>query len=146
MFFSREAQRIRSILVVEDEPLTAFDNEYALRQAGYRVVATVDRARDAEAVIDSGQGVDLVITDIALRGRRTGIELASHVHARGIPVLFATESFPEEAMTLGHALGCLAKPYDSRDDLVDAIAVCERLLAGKAPGRLPGSMRLFAIG
>lgn len=146
MFFSRQVQRIRSILVVEDEPLTAFDNEYVLKQAGYRVVATVDRARDAEAVIDSGQAVDLVITDVALRGRRTGIELARHVHARGIPVLFAAECFPEEATMLGHALGCLAKPFDSRDDLVDAIAVCERLLAGKTPGRLPASMKLFGIG
>ena len=32
---------IRTVLVVEDEPLVAFDNEHALEQAGYRIAATV---------------------------------------------------------------------------------------------------------
>jgi len=146
MFFSREVQRIRRILVVEDEPLTAFDNEYVLKQAGYEIVATVDRFRDAEIVLASGRAVDLVITDISLRGSRTGVDLARHVQPLGIPVLFAAETFPQDAMELGLALGCLAKPFDSRDDLVDAIAVCERLLAGRQPGRMPQGMTLLAFG
>ncbi len=48
----REPQLSKTrVLIVEDEPLIAFDNEHALIQAGYIVVATVDRFRDAEAVI-----------------------------------------------------------------------------------------------
>ena len=33
---------VRSILVVEDEPLVAFDNEHALEQAGYMVLVALD--------------------------------------------------------------------------------------------------------
>jgi len=146
MFFSREVRLIRRILVVEDEPLTAFDNEYVLKQAGYDVVATVDRVADAEAVLEEGGAVDLIITDTSLRGRRTGVDLARHVQPLGIPVLFASASIPHEAGEMSVVLGCLAKPFDSRDDLVDAIAACERLLGGKAPGRLPQGMMLFAVG
>jgi len=146
MFFSREAHVIRRVLVVEDEPLTAFDNEYVLKQAGYEIVATVDRFAAAEAVIGQGRAVDLIITDVALRGVRTGVDLARHVRPLGIPVLFAAERFPADAIEQGLALGCLAKPFGSRDDLVEAIAVCERLLGGKAPGRLPQGMTLFALG
>ena len=51
MFFGRDrvgrglgAARtaIHAILVVEDEPLVAFDNEHVLEQAGYAGRATVD--------------------------------------------------------------------------------------------------------
>jgi len=142
MFFSKRTQQIRRILIVEDEPLLAFSNEHALQQAGYEVVATVDRFRDADAMIESEGGVDLVIADIRLRGVRSGIELARHAKARGIAVLFATGSCPEDAKEQDIALGCLAKPFQPRD-LVRAIAVCERLLGGRAAGRLPPGLTLF---
>lgn len=145
MFFSKGTQRIRRILIVEDEPLLAFDNEHALQQAGYQIVATVDRFRDADAVIEREGGVDLVIADIRLRGERTGLELARHAKDRDIPVLFATGSCPDDAKDLGVALGVLAKPFQARD-LVRSIAVCERLLAGRSAGRLPVGLTLFPLG
>ncbi|MBB5985380.1 response regulator [Sphingobium lignivorans] len=142
MFFSKSAQQIRRILLVEDEPLLAFDAEHALQQAGYEVVATVDRFRDATTVILGQGGIDLVITDIRLRGVRSGVELARHARELGIAVLFATATCPEEAAGQGIALGCLAKPFQPQD-LVRAIAVCERLVGGLPPGRLPPGLRLF---
>ena len=42
MLFGKRERRIRRILIVEDEPLVAFDNEYMLKDAGYEIVATVD--------------------------------------------------------------------------------------------------------
>ncbi|HZV56663.1 MAG TPA: response regulator [Sphingobium sp.] len=142
MFFTKREPRISRILIVEDEPLIAFDNEHALQQAGYTVVATVDRFRDAEAVIEGGP-VDLVIADIRLRGVRSGIELARRARGLGIAVLFATASYPEEESETGVALGVLAKPFQPRD-LIRAIRICEALLAGRAPGRLPPGLTLFA--
>ncbi len=142
MFFSKRTQQIRRILIVEDEPLLAFDNEHALQQAGYHVVATVDRFRDADAVIESEGDVHLVIADIRLRGERTGIELARHAEERDIAVLFATANCPNDAKDQGVGLGVLAKPFQPRD-LVRAIAVCERLLGGRAAGRLPPRLTLF---
>ena len=142
MFFSKRTQQIRRILIVEDEPLLAFDTEHALQQAGYEVVATVDRFRDADAVILRQGGVDLVITDIRLTGVRSGIELARHARELGIAVLFATGACPPEAREAGIALGCLAKPFLPRD-LVRAIAVCERLVGGMPAGRLPPTLTVF---
>jgi len=142
MFFSKGRQQISRILIVEDEPLLAFDTERALQQAGYQVVATVDCFRDADAVIEQEGAIDLVVADIRLRGVRSGIELARHAGKRGIAVLFATSSCPDEARDMGLALGVLAKPFQPHI-LVRAIAVCERLLAGLPVRRLPAGLTLF---
>ncbi len=142
MFFTKRDQRIARILIVEDEPLIAFDNEHALQQAGYTVVATVDRFRDAEAVIGGDGAVDLVISDIRLRGVRSGVELARHASELGIAVLFSTALCPDEARDMGVALGFIAKPFQPRD-LIRAIGVCELLLAGRKPVRIPPRLTLF---
>jgi len=142
MFFSKEAQRIRRILIVEDEPLLAFDVEHTLQTAGYEVVATVDRFREATAIILQQGSVDLVITDVRLAGVRSGVELARHACQLGIAVLFATAYCPEEAQERDIALGCLAKPFLPRD-LVRAINVCERLVGSRLPGRLPPGLTVF---
>lgn len=144
MFFTKREQRVRRILIVEDEPLIAFDNEHALKQAGYEVVATVDRFRDADAVISQNEGVDLIICDIRLRGERSGLELARHAKALEIAVLFCTAVCPEEARDGGFALGVLTKPFPPRE-LLRAIAVCDNLLTGRKPGRLPSRMTLFGL-
>lgn len=133
------AKAIRTILIVEDEPLVAFDNEHFLEQAGYAVVATVDAYDHAVAVIDSG-GIDLVVADVNLHGARSGIDVARHAHALGVPLLFVTGACPIDARHL--ALGCLAKPYSQRD-LLGAIAVADAVLRGVKPPRLPGGLQLF---
>lgn len=130
---------IRTILVVEDEPLVAFDNEHTLEQAGYRVVATVDDHDHAVRVIDEG-GVDLVIADVALHGEKTGIDVARHAAALGLPVLFVTGRCPVEAQAL--AMGCLAKPYAPRD-LIAAIGVIDAALRGARRPKLPPGLSLF---
>ena len=43
MIFGRKRRVITRLLVVEDEPLVAFDTEHLLTEEGYEVVATVDR-------------------------------------------------------------------------------------------------------
>ena len=130
---------IRTILVVEDEPLVAFDNEHALAQAGYSIAATVDDHDHAVRVMDGG-GVDLIIADVALHGDKTGIDVARYAASQGLPVLFVTGSCPVEAQTL--ALGCLAKPYAPRD-LVAAIGVIDAVLRGVRRPKLPPGLSLF---
>lgn len=131
---------IRTILVVEDEPLVAFDNEHALSQAGYRVAATVDDYDHAVRVMNEGD-VDLIVADVALHGERSGIDVARDARERGLPVLFVTGACPAHARHL--AVGCLAKPHDPRD-LVASIAVIDRMLRGRDVARLPAGLRLFA--
>ncbi|HAF40472.1 MAG TPA: response regulator [Sphingobium sp.] len=131
---------VRTVLVVEDEPLVAFDNEHALEQAGYRIAATVDEYGHAVRVIDEG-GVDLVIADVALHGEKSGVDVARHAAALGLPVLFVTGRCPIDARTL--AVGCLAKPYAPRE-LVAAIHVVDAVLRGARRPKLPHGLSLFA--
>ena len=89
MLFGSRKQIVKRILIVEDEPLTAFDNENLLGDAGYVIVATVDDFDEAMKVLDSEQ-VDLILSDVRLRSQQTGIHLAQAAKERGIPTLFAT--------------------------------------------------------
>ena len=43
---------------------------------------------------------------------------------------------------MGIALGVISKPFQPRD-LVRSIAVCEKILGGRKPGRLPARLSLF---
>jgi DNA-binding response OmpR family regulator len=139
MLFGKKKRRIERLLVVEDEPLVAFDTEHHLTDAGYIIVATVDRVKDAIAVIDGGETVDLVLLDVQLADG-SGVDVARAAQAVGVAVLFVTGNFPAEAAALAH--GCLAKPYAQRD-LIGAIAAIERSMEGKAAKRLPGGFQLF---
>lgn len=133
---------IRSVLVVEDEPLVAFDNEHVLEQAGFTVTATVDDYEHAVSVIEEGE-VDLVIADVRLHGDKTGIDVARHARDKGLPVLFVTGACPPDAADL--AVGCLAKPYLPRE-LLSAIDVIEALLRGDEPPRFPTGLHMFEGG
>lgn len=144
MFFGKGVsgsarQAIHRILVVEDEPLVAFDNENFLVHAGYTVVGTVDSYDAAFAHMES-DAIDLVIADVNLSGDRNGVEVAAVAGERDIPVLFVTGACPGGARHL--AYGCLAKPY-SQKDLLAAIKVVDALIRGKRPPRSPGGLSLF---
>ena len=139
MLFGKRERRINRIMVVEDEPLVAFDNETMLQDAGYEVVATVDSFADAAAVILSDP-LDLVLTDLSLAGEGSGLDVARAAAARGIPVLFVTGNCTEEAKAL--AVGCLAKPYSERV-LLGTLAAVDQHLQGRAPKRVPEELTLY---
>ena len=140
MLFGKKKRLIVRLLVVEDEPLIAFDTEYFLTESKFTVVATVDRVSDALAVIESGSAIDLVLADVSLSDG-SGLDVARAALAKGVPVLFVTGNCPIEATTL--AAGCLSKPYSQRD-LLGAIAAIEAQIGGVVPKRLPSGFRMFA--
>lgn len=140
MLFGRKKRRIARLLVVEDEPLLAFDTEHFLSGEGFAVAATVDTVAEALRVLAADSDLDLVLADVRLADG-SGLEVARAAQGRGLPVLFVTGSFPEEAKAL--AAGCLAKPYPQRD-LLAAIDAIEAVLEGaQAPRKLPGNFSLF---
>jgi CheY-like chemotaxis protein len=140
MVFGRKKRAIMRLLVVEDEPLVAFDNEHSLTEEGFEVVATVDRVADAIAVLDAKNDIHLVLADVSLPDG-SGIDIARHAHARGIAVIFCTGECPEGGRPF--ARGCLAKPYRPAD-LIAAIAAVDGQIQGrKAPRRLPRGFSLF---
>ncbi len=142
MLFGRKKRLIDRLLVVEDEPLIAFDTEHVLREAGYTIVATVDRVADAVAVLESDDALDLVLVDVNLADG-SGLDVARSARAADVPVLFVTGRFPPEAEAL--ATGRLAKPYQLRD-LIGSIEAIDAALAGKRPRKLPNGFALFAAG
>jgi CheY-like chemotaxis protein len=126
MLFGKAKRKVKRILIVEDEPLTAFDNENMLRDAGYEVVGTLDGFDEALKLLEQEQ-VDLILSDVRLRSQQTGIDLARAAKERGIPTLFATgHPYPEAGAV---AIGCLMKPY-SQKQLKGALEAVDRLLSG----------------
>ncbi|WP_033921628.1 response regulator [Sphingomonas sp. 37zxx] len=140
MLFGRKKRRITRVLIVEDEPLVAFDTEHFLTAEGFQIVGTLDSVADATAVLAADGDVHLVLVDLKLADG-SGIDVARAAGGRGVPVLFVTGSCPTEAKDL--AAGCLAKPYPQRDLLL-AIRAIEAVLGGDTPKKLPASLALFA--
>ena len=141
MLFGKRKRIVKRILIVEDEPLIAFDNEVMLGDAGYDVVATLDGFDEAIELIEREQ-IDLILSDVRLKGRRTGVDLARAAKVKGIPVLFASGHAPPEGAP-EFALGCLMKPYTERQ-LRLALESVERFLAGKKVKPAKG-LHFFAI-
>ena len=138
MLFGKRKQVVKRILIVEDEPLTAFDNENILGDAGYEIVATVDDLDEALGVLEREE-VHLILSDVRLRKQQTGIQLAKHAKQRGVPTLFATgHAYPGAAEI---AVGCLMKPYSERQ-LTQAIDCVDRHLQGEKV-KTPKGLELF---
>src|SRR5690348_3201774 len=134
MLFGKRKRVVKRILIVEDEPLTAFDTETMLADFGYEVVATLDDFAQAVEHLEREE-VHLVVADVRLHGEDLGLELARNARARGVPTLLATghDSPPPNS----HALGCLRKPYTERM-LKQALDCVDRHLQGETVKPLKG--------
>jgi DNA-binding response OmpR family regulator len=139
MLFGKRERAIRRVVIVEDEPLIAFDSEHLLGEAGYVVVATVDTLADVTRLL-AEEEFDLILCDIQLRGDGDGMDVARAAAARDVPVLFVSGNCPADSRSLG--IGCLAKPYSERT-LKSALAAVDRKLRGQPVKRLPPGLSLY---
>ena len=138
--FGRKKRRINRVLIVEDEPLVAFDTEHFLSDEGFEIHATVDRVAAAIAHLESAnEEIDLVLVDVQLADG-SGIEVAEAAAKHGVSALFVTGNCPGEAKHV--AAGCLAKPYAQRD-LLGAIQAIEDALERRKMRKLPAGFTLF---
>jgi DNA-binding response OmpR family regulator len=80
---------IRSILVVEDEPLIAMMIEDFLDILGKRMIGPIDCVADGLATIAAG-GIDAAILDVNLRDGDTSDAIADALAAAGVPFIFAS--------------------------------------------------------
>ncbi len=127
---SRQAQRKRRVLVVDDSPLTRELLVQLLEAVGYHIVQAVDGAQALEVL--GREAVDLVVTDLEMPnvdGLELTRRLKSHGTFRSLPVVIVTtrgsESDRRKGMEAG-ADGYVTKGDLVRQDLVDVVA---RLLA-----------------
>jgi DNA-binding response OmpR family regulator len=135
MLFRARKSCLQRLLIVEDEPLIAFDNEHVLQSAGYAIVATVDSGEGAVPHLADSQ-IDAVILDMGLAGNMSGREVARLARDRGIAVLLVTGNCPEDAADW--ATAWLAKPYRG-GALVDALQAMEDVVCREqAPRKFSG--------
>ena len=82
-----------AILVVEDEPLIRAAIVANLEEAGFFVHEAAEGSEAIE-IIDAGQRLDALLTDIRMPGAVDGWAVAEHARRRrqDIPVIYATGS------------------------------------------------------
>lgn len=127
MLFGKRKRLVKRILIVEDEPLTAFDTETILAGLGYEVVATTDDFDEALEKLEQDE-IHLVLADIKLHGEDLGLQLARAARVKGVPTLLATGH--DMAVPPSHAVGRIRKPYTERQ-LRQALESIDRHLQGE---------------
>lgn len=131
MLFAFRPSSVKRLLIIEDDPLIAFDNERTLMHHGYDVIATVDRGEMAVPYLAEG-ALDALVLDIHLAGHMTGRDVARLARDRNIPVLLVTGDCPADAADL--ALACLHKPH-SPGLLLHALRGMETIITRNKPPR-----------
>jgi CheY-like chemotaxis protein len=105
-----------TVLVVDDEVLVRLVIADYLRDCGYRVFEAAG-PEDAVSIFDAGLRIDVVLTDLELPGRSSGLELARWVRKRhpNVKVILSSGlySAAELAGELCEAGPPIVKPYDS---------------------------------
>ncbi|GAA0554442.1 sigma 54-interacting transcriptional regulator [Chitinophaga japonensis] len=108
------------VLIVEDEYIVANDLRLILQKAGYQVcgiAASVPEALDIIAQHHPG----LVLLDIYLKGKLTGIDLAQQLREQHIAFVYLSANSNQEVLEAAKATqpyGFLVKPFREKDVLV----------------------------
>lgn len=113
------SDRLR-ILIVEDEPMLAFQLEDELVGAGHEIVGHAMSSGEALRLADT-EAPDLVLLDVQLADGHTGVATARALASNPAMVLFLTASARSLPTDMAGALGVIDKPWSNRG-LVDALA------------------------
>lgn len=107
-----------TILIVEDEAISASDISMTLYSFGYNVLEVVDNAEEA---VDRAlsESPDLILMDIKLKTDKDGIWAAGQIKKeQDIPIIFLTAYVDEKTLDKAKETapsGYLMKPYVERD-------------------------------
>lgn len=111
------------ILIVEDELLIAEHISRVLTSVGYSSTCCVTNVEDAISVIET-ENPQMVLTDIMLLGKQTGIDLGNLLHQKyQLPFIYITSHSGIDVITKAkftHPNAYLVKPF-KREDLLIAI-------------------------
>jgi len=108
-----------AILIVEDDVLVRKYVVTQVQSLGYRTLAA-GNAREALTIIDEGEKIDLLLTDVMMPGSINGRQLAIEALRRrpSLKILY-TSGYPENALVHNGCLDAgvllLAKPYRKID-------------------------------
>ncbi|MBD2757253.1 sigma 54-interacting transcriptional regulator [Spirosoma sp. BT704] len=107
------------MLIVEDEYIIANDLELILDEAGYPVIGVADSVDEALAIM-AQQKPDIVLLDIYLKGKETGIDLAKQLEELSIPFIYISANDNKsvlEAVKATQPIGYIVKPFREKDIL-----------------------------
>ncbi|BBN59524.1 diguanylate cyclase [Hydrogenovibrio marinus] len=117
------------VLYIEDAQSTADYTTYIMKSAGWEVVHVKSGEEAAELLDDKNNRFDLVVTDLVLEGRISGIGLINLIRQgnediRNIPILAVSgwNDLLRQFYVLKHGAGdFIAKPFHETDFLARAI-------------------------
>jgi YesN/AraC family two-component response regulator len=85
------ANRMKNLLIVEDENIIARDYKLMIEHSGHHVIKIVNNGRDAiEVAIESNP--DFILMDINIKGKMNGIEAAEEIYRKQVKskIIFIT--------------------------------------------------------
>ncbi|WP_293307607.1 sigma 54-interacting response regulator [Pedobacter sp. UBA5917] len=109
----------KSILIVEDEFIIADVLAGILKTAAYQVCGIADNVIEAREMITAFRP-QLVLVDIYLKGKFTGIDLAQTLNELNIPFIYISANSNQkilEAAKVTNPYGFIVKPFRDRDVL-----------------------------
>lgn len=111
----QRSSRGGTILVVEDDHEVLAVTAESLRELGYQVVTAVNAAQALE-ILEGGEPIDLLFSDVIMPGGLNGAQLAVRAqHVRPDLKVLLTSGYTATALSLGHGLpddlNVVAKPY-----------------------------------
>jgi len=103
-----------NLLIVEDSISYSIELEQLTTEIGFNVIASVDNSADALDIIFS-ESPDIILMDIDIKGRLTGIDIAKKINHLNIPILYITSFGDDETYnqaTESNHIGYIVKPVD----------------------------------
>lgn len=104
-----------SVIIVEDDEITALNLNISLQKQGYSVLGICDDASQAKSKISSFKP-DIVLIDISLQESNDGIELAKIIKKKyDIPFIYLTSHSDDDIITQAkqtQPYGYIVKPFD----------------------------------
>lgn len=131
----------QTLMIVEDEALVAIVLRDVLTEAGYIVLDLTARHREALEVARASKP-DLALVNIRLAGGDDGVELAEHLKALRIPVVFISGQTSRARSAETVAIASMPKPYDAHE-MVLAVGYLLARLKGPTALSRPENLQVF---
>jgi DNA-binding NtrC family response regulator len=110
----------KKVLIVEDQFVEANDLQLMLKKTGYDVCGIARSVTIAQEMIKK-EKPGLVLLDIFLKGKETGIDLAKQLRKENIAFVYLSANSNEEVLNAAKATepyGFLVKPFREKDLLI----------------------------
>jgi CheY-like chemotaxis protein len=109
-------QPAKTVLVVDSEIVVRMTVSEYLRSCGYRVIEAADGEEAVTVLQDAGLPIDVVLSEVDLRGEMDGFQLASWIRDRRSQAAVILAGTPARAAKVAGDLceegPLLSKPYD----------------------------------